>query len=29
MRFKLLVAFVDDHLTEAVTEAAREAGATG
>ncbi len=29
MRFKLLVAFVDDHLTEAITEAAREAGATG
>jgi len=29
MRFKLLVAFIDDHLTEAVTEAAREAGATG
>ena len=29
MRFKLLVAFVDDHLTEAVTQAAREAGATG
>ena len=29
MRFKLLVAFVDDHLTDAVTEAAREAGATG
>jgi hypothetical protein len=29
MRFKLLVAFVDDHLTEAVTDAAREAGATG
>ena len=29
MRFKLLVAFVDDHRTEAVTEAAREAGATG
>jgi len=29
MRFKLLVAFVDDHLTEAVTNAAREAGATG
>jgi hypothetical protein len=29
MRFKLLVAFVDDHLTEAVTLAAREAGATG
>ena len=29
MRFKLLVAFVDDHLTAAVTRAAREAGATG
>ncbi len=29
MRFKLLVALVDDHLTEAVTEAARDAGATG
>ncbi len=29
MRFKLLVAFVDDHLTEDVTQAAREAGATG
>ena len=29
MRFKLLVALVDDHLTEVVTEAAREAGATG
>ena len=29
MRFKLLVSFVDDHLTGAVTEAAREAGATG
>ena len=29
MRFKLLVAFVDDHLTDAVTQAAREAGATG
>ena len=29
MRFKLLIAFVDDHLTGAVTEAAREAGATG
>ena len=29
MRFKLLVAFVDDHLTEAVTDAARDAGATG
>lgn len=29
MRFKLLIAFVDDHLTEALSEAAREAGATG
>ena len=29
MRFKLLVALVDDDLTEPVTEAAREAGATG
>ena len=29
MRFKLLVAFVDDHVTEAVTQAARDAGATG
>ncbi len=29
MRFKLLVAFVDDHLTETVTQAARDAGATG
>ena len=29
MRFKLLIALVDDHLTEAVTEAARSAGATG
>ncbi len=29
MRFKLLVAFVDDHLTAAVTQAARDAGATG
>jgi nitrogen regulatory protein PII len=29
MRFKLLIALVDDHMTEAVTEAAREAGATG
>jgi len=29
MRFKLLVAFVDDDLTQAVTESAREAGATG
>jgi nitrogen regulatory protein PII len=29
VRFKLLIAMVDDHLTQAVTEAAREAGATG
>ena len=29
MRFKLLIAFVDDHMTETVTEAARDAGATG
>ena len=29
MRFKLLIAFVDDHLTKAVTQAARDAGATG
>lgn len=29
MRFKLLVALVDDHRTEAVTQAARDAGATG
>ena len=29
MRFKLLIAFVDDHRTDAVTQAAREAGATG
>ncbi len=29
MRFKLLIATVDDHLTEVVTQAAREAGATG
>ncbi|MGH0032644.1 MAG: P-II family nitrogen regulator [Myxococcota bacterium] len=29
MRFKLLIALVDDHLTEAVTQAARESGATG
>ena len=26
MRFKLIVAMVDDHLTGPVTEAAREAG---
>ncbi len=29
MRFKLLIALVDDHLTEVVTKAARDAGATG
>jgi hypothetical protein len=29
MRFKLLIAFVDDHRTGDVTQAAREAGATG
>ncbi len=29
MRFKLLAALVDDHLTEAVIGSAREAGATG
>ena len=29
MRFKLLIVFVDDHMTEAVTHAARDAGATG
>ena len=29
MRFKLLIAFVDDHKTESLLEAAREAGATG
>jgi hypothetical protein len=29
MRFKLLVALVDDHLTGRVMDAAREAGATG
>ena len=29
MRFKLLIALVDDHLTNEVTEAARQAGATG
>lgn len=29
MRFKLIVVFVEDDLTEAVAEAAREAGATG
>jgi nitrogen regulatory protein PII len=29
MHFKLIIAFVDDRKTEAVTKAAREAGATG
>jgi nitrogen regulatory protein PII len=29
MHFKLIIAFVDDHRTEAVMKAAREAGATG
>lgn len=29
MRFKLIVAFVDDEKTDAVIDAAREAGATG
>ena len=29
MRFKFLVVFVEDALTEAVAEAAKEAGATG
>lgn len=29
MRFKLIVAFVEDAKTEAVAEAAKEAGATG
>jgi len=29
MRFKLIIAFVDDTKTEAITEAARQAGATG
>lgn len=29
MRFKLLIAFVDDHLTTEVTQAARSSGATG
>ena len=29
MRFKLLIAFVDDHLTEDVIKAARKTGATG
>ncbi len=29
MHFKLIVAFVEDHMTDAVMKAAREAGATG
>lgn len=29
MHFKLIVAFVEDHTTDAVMDAAREAGATG
>ena len=29
MRFKLIVAFTDDHQTDSITEAARDAGATG
>lgn len=29
MRFKLIIAFVDDDKTDAVVKAAREAGATG
>lgn len=29
MRFKLLVVLVDDHITQTVIEAAREAGCTG
>ena len=29
MHFKLIIALVDDHLTENVIKAAREAGATG
>jgi nitrogen regulatory protein PII len=29
MHFKLIIAFVDDRKTKAVTEAARKAGATG
>ena len=29
MKFKLIVALVDDHHTETVVQAAREAGATG
>ncbi len=29
MRFKLIIAFVDDHVTDAVLDASRTAGATG
>jgi nitrogen regulatory protein PII len=29
MRFKLIVAFADDHQTDRIIEAARDAGATG
>ena len=29
MHFKLIVAFVEDHKTDAIMEAARESGATG
>ncbi|UCE84822.1 MAG: P-II family nitrogen regulator [Deltaproteobacteria bacterium] len=29
MRFKLIVVFADDHKTDTITKAAREAGATG
>ena len=29
MHFKLIIALVDDHLTDDIIEAAREAGATG
>ncbi|WP_133406828.1 P-II family nitrogen regulator [Parashewanella tropica] len=29
MRFKLIIAFVDDHCTDSIMDAAREAGATG
>ncbi len=29
MQFKLIIAFVDDHKTETITQAARDAGATG
>ncbi len=29
MRFKLIIALVDDHVTDAVLDASRSAGATG